>query len=84
MIVARLEPTGFSDFTYRYEAQIRILDVRGNPHHLQGREERHHNYLEILVHECVHAILGLYTCMMHWRCRLHDKRVVGKHGHLKV
>jgi len=47
-------------------------------------EERLHHYLVVLVHESIHAILGLYSCVMPKWCRSHEKRVVSKYGHLGV
>jgi hypothetical protein len=71
------------DFKEQRECRIRIKSIKGDTEHDQSSVERLHHYLGILLHECCHAVIDLYSCAACESCRSHQFKdgVLGTKGH---
>jgi hypothetical protein len=71
----------FLTFRYPYEIRIRMRNLREHPKY-RDPQVRLHNYLGTLLHECIHAIFGLYVCWSHQECQSHARESQGLRGHM--
>jgi hypothetical protein len=73
--------TDFDKFSLKYECRIRICDRSKKPE-CHDPFNRLEDNLETLLHECLHAMFGLYVCYAHEDCQDRAKSMEGIWGHM--